>query len=126
MLANWLLCAAVNSVTSPDRLTFAGVQDPAGGDGVIVETETDVNLPTEHVLVPRELGGPDADLEELILAAIRKKHEKGGSAYASGKTLVVFREAAGKRWLPKGVAVRLPVDLAFDAVWMVGLQKVES
>lgn len=126
MLANWLLCEAVNSTTSPGRLTFAGTHDPTGGDGVIFDTVTGSGIPTEHVLVPRQEGGPDVDIEQAILTKIEQKHLKGGTAYGSGKTLVVFREAAGKPWLPKRVAEQLPQDLAFEAVWVVGLQLVDD
>lgn len=126
MLANWLLCEAVNSVTSPGRLTFAGTHDAAGGDGVIIETVASAGIATEHVLVLRHEGGPDVDIEQAILTKIQQKHLKGGEAYGSGKTLVVFREAAGKPWLPIRLTERLPEGLAFDAVWVVGLQTVDG
>jgi hypothetical protein len=35
----------------------------------------------------------EVDVEALILEAIGKKHGKGGAAYASGKTLIVFLNA---------------------------------
>jgi hypothetical protein len=125
VLANWLLCVAVNS-GHPDRLTFTSQPRDLEGDGVILDTVTERTWLTEHILVPRQAGGDGADVEALILKAIEKKCTKGGTAYASGKTLVVFREAPGAQWLPNRVARRLPEDLPFDAVWVVGLQYVEA
>jgi len=124
MLANWLLCAAVNFSTAPDRLTFSS--DPLGGDGIIQDTTTGETWQTEHVMVPRSRTGRVEDVEALILSAIEKKRRKGGAAYARGKTLVVFREAAGDQWYPNKVARRLPTPLHFDSVWVVGLRSVED
>lgn len=39
-LANALICAAANCATEPERFTFAAVDDPDGGDGVIEDTQT--------------------------------------------------------------------------------------
>ena len=64
-------------------------------------------------------------VEPLILHAIGKKHSKGGAAYASGKTLVVFLDAVG-RWLPDLVAQKLPEPLHFEAVWVVSLHGVKA
>jgi len=50
ILANWLICAAFNSGSDPERLTFASTQDAIGGDGVLIDTATDETWPTEHVL----------------------------------------------------------------------------
>jgi len=116
LLANWLMCVAVNSTTQPGRLTFTS--DPLGGDGIIVDTLTEETWPTEHVLVPYSRAGEPAD--QLILEAIERKQRKGGSAYASGKTLVVFLNAAAGEWFPNKVAEQLPEALSFDATWVVG------
>jgi hypothetical protein len=124
VLANWLLCAAINSVTQPDRLTFSS--DPVGGDGVICDTATGETWPTEHVLVPSLPNSKVEDAESLILEKIKLKWDKGGAAYAAGKTLVVFLNSGGELWSPDSVARLLPVPLHFDAVWVVGLQGVES
>jgi len=118
LLGNWLLCVAVNSTTQPDRLTFTS--DPLGGDGIIVDSVTEETWPTEHVLVPSARAGEGKDADALILEAIEHK-QKGGPAYASGKTLVVFLNAAAGEWFPNKVAKQLPETLAFDAVWVVGL-----
>ena len=66
LLANWLLCVAVNSVTRADRLTF--LSDPLGGDGIIYDTITEETWPTEHVLVPttRGVAGDMEPLESRI------------------------------------------------------------
>lgn len=123
VLANWLMCVAVNHVTQADRLTFTS--DPVGGDGIILDTITDETWPTEHVLVPRARHGEAQDVEALILKAIADKQAKGGAAYARGKTLVVFLNAVGA-WVPRKVAQLLPADLAFEAVWVVGLSGVQD
>ena len=109
---------------SDDRLTFTS--DPLGGDGIIHDDTTGRTWPTEHVLVPRARGGEAADVETLILNAIRSKRDKGGPAYATGKTLVVFLNAGGGEWLPNRVARKLPEPLYFEAVWVVALQGVDA
>jgi hypothetical protein len=124
LLANWLLCVAVNFVTQPDRLVFGS--DPLGGDGVIFDTVTEETWLTEHVLVPRIRCGEAEDVEAQILDKIERKQNKGGAAYASGKTLVVFLNAGGGKWFPDKVAKKLPKTLDFEAVWVVGLQSAEA
>lgn len=123
ILANWLLCVAVNH-NHPDRLTFSGTTDPIGGDGVICDVLTEETWPTEHVMVPSRRGNEATDVGDLILEKICLKCSKGGEAYARGKTLVVFLNAAGGQWLPNRVAKRLPEPMHFEAVWVVGLQQV--
>jgi hypothetical protein len=123
-LANWLLCVAVNSIVQPDRLTFSS--DPIGGDGLIYDTMTEETWPTEHIMIPSTRGGERTDIEALVLGAVVQKRDKGGTAYATGKTLVVFQNASGQQWHPNRVARQLPDPLYFDAVWVVGLQGVED
>ena len=125
LLANWLLCAAVNSVTQPpDRLTFTS--DPTGGDGIIVDTVSGETWPTEHVMVPNLPRNSAKDVETLVLEAIAHKHQKGPT-YASGKTLVVFLNGGnGAMWFPDSVAHQMPSPLHFEAVWVVGLQGVAA
>lgn len=124
LLANWLLCAAANFACGADRLTFTS--DPVGGDGIICDTATGRTWPTEHVLVPSARSGEATDVEALILKAIKSKRDKGGAAYAAGKTLVVFLNAGGGEWYPNRVARHLPEPLLFDAAWVVALQCVED
>lgn len=124
LLANWLLCVAVNSASQSNRLTFSS--DPLGGDGVIRDSETEETWQTEHVLVPRADGDDTEDVKTLILKQIELKQSKGGTAYASGKTLVVFLNTGGGVWSPNEVTKRLPTPLYFEAVWVVGLQGVEG
>jgi hypothetical protein len=121
LVANWLLCAAFNfACASPDRLTFSS--DPTGGDGILYDTEAKASFPTEHVFVPAVSSCQRADVEALILKAIEKKQVKGGAAYATGKTLVVFSFVGdGGEWHPSRVAERLPDLLHFEIVWVVGL-----
>ncbi|RYG87389.1 MAG: hypothetical protein EON59_07575 [Alphaproteobacteria bacterium] len=124
LVANWLLCVAVNAAHGNDDLTFSS--DPDGGDGFIVNTTTDETWPTEHVLVPPALGKAHGDAEQLILAAIQQKNTKGGAAYARGKTLVVFLDAQAGVWYANRVAQRLPVPMHFATVWVVALQTVQD
>lgn len=125
LLANWLLCVAVNyDCELPDRLTFTS--DPLGGDGILYDTGSEASFPTEHVLVPAAPRGQTVDIEARILKAIEHKQKKGGAAYASGKTLVVFLNAGGGKWHPNRVAKRLPEPLHFTVVWVAGLNHVEA
>lgn len=124
LLANWLLCVVANSWYKMERFTFTS--DPSGGDGLLHDNVTGKSLPTEHVLVPRVSGPRPSSIEAAILRAIEKKKRKGGAAYASGKTLVVFLNSGGGEWFPNKVARRLPVPLHFVDAWVVGLQRVEN
>jgi hypothetical protein len=123
LLANWLLCAVLeHEKGAPDRMTVAATTDPDGGDGIIVDTVTEDAWMTEHVIVPANDGGPDVDLHALILKQIEHKRKKGGAAYASGKTLVVFLNAGTSgEWKPNRVARALPDPLEFAAAYVVGL-----
>lgn len=123
ILANWLLCVAINSV-SESKLTFSS--DPTGGDGIICDAVTGETWPTEHVIVPRLRPGQTGDAQSLILNAVDKKRSKGGKAYAAGKTLVVFLDAGAGEWFPNRVARQLPYPLLFATVWVVGLQGIEA
>ena len=123
-VANWLICAAVNS-TGQRELTFTS--DPVDGDGILMDTKTGETFPTEHVMVPRQRGaGAGADAHKLILDAIDPKRKKGGAAYATEKMLVVFLDADAGEWFPNRVAKSLPDPLYFDSVWVVGLQPVKD
>jgi hypothetical protein len=120
--ANWLLCAALN-FEQEERFTFFSTKNAIGGDGVIHDRLTASTLPTEHVFVPRARGpGAENTAEALIFAAIQKKQHKGGDAYASGKTLVVFSNVEAGPWCPTKIAQRLPETLSFKEVWVVSLQ----
>jgi hypothetical protein len=122
-VANWLICAAVNS-TAQRELSFTS--DPIGGDGILEDAKTGETFQTEHVMVPRQKGGEGADAHELVLDAIGQKRKKGGAAYASGKLLVVFLDAGAGEWFPNRVARTLPTPLHFDSVWVVGLQPIKD
>jgi hypothetical protein len=120
LVANWLICAVMNALDGGgERMEFHS--DPAGGgDGIIVDTKTDETWPTEHVLVPRPRSGDQPDIEALICQAVADKQKKGGSAYARGKTLVVFLNSGGGEWKPNRVTRNLPQH-GFGAVWVMGL-----
>jgi hypothetical protein len=122
-VANWLLCATVNAIDRRN-LSIASTSDPIGGDGLLHDEKTGEAFPTEHVMVPRQSGGASADARKLILKAINDKRNKGGAAYASGKTLVVFVDADTGEWHPNKVARALPDPLYFATVWVVSLQSV--
>jgi hypothetical protein len=122
-VANWLLCATANAIDGRN-LSIASTKDPIGGDGILHDEDTDETLPTEHVMVPRRSGGADADAQALILKAIDDKRKKGGAAYASGKTLVVFVDAETGEWHPNKVARALPAPLHFATMWVVSLHGV--
>jgi hypothetical protein len=124
ILANLLVCVAVNSERRTTPLTFTS--DPQGGDGVIYDSGTETAWLTEHTVVPRAIPGETQDIEARILNAIELKQKKGGAAYASGKTLIVFLNAGGGPWFPNKVAKQLPEPLDFEDVWVVGLQGVEE
>lgn len=122
--ANWLLCAVVNAVAGAEQVTFT--TDPVGGDGVIADTKTGETWPTEHVMVPKARGTTKPDVEATIVKAIADKQKKGGAAYASGKTLVVFSDVGGGTiWYPNKVAKQMPAT-DFAAVWVVSLHLVED
>ncbi len=123
MLANWLLCVGINSVRD-GKLTFTS--DPIDGDGIICDEVTGETWRTEHVMVPRLRADQTGDAQALIMKAIEQKRRKGGAAYASGKTLIVFLNAGAGKWFPNRVARQLPEPLHFAAVWVVGLQGVEA
>jgi hypothetical protein len=121
VLANWLICAAQNSVTGSERFTFSS--DPIGGDGIIYDLGEGKPYPTEHVLAPRGPKDNGLSVEDLIIRAIQQKQTKGGAAYASGKTLVVFLEGGDSEWFANRAARLLPQPLLFEAVWVVGLYR---
>jgi hypothetical protein len=123
VLANWLICVVTNAMAGNENLTFCG--DPLGGDGIIYDTATEEIWPTEHVMAARLAGGTD-DIDKLVLKAIDQKRNKGGAAYASGKTLVVLLEGGMDVWYPNSVARQLPNPLYFETVWVVGLQAVDA
>ncbi len=124
LLANWLLCVAINSTTTPERLTFCS--DPTGGDGIIYDTVTKETWLTEHVMVPTIPGDSAADdLEKLILNMIEHKRNRGPD-YAARKTLIVFLNRAGPAWKPNVVAKQLPDPLLFEAAWVIGLNAVNE
>ena len=104
----------------PTRNGLRFCSDPIGGDGIIYDEDTEETWPTEHVMVTRRQTG---EAEALILQAIEQKRQKGGDAYARGKTLVVFFDSDDPEWYPNKVGKQLPTQLLFAAVWVVGLQR---
>lgn len=123
LLANWLICVVANAVAGNDQFTFTS--DPTGGDGIIYNSQTEEAWPTEHILVPKNFK-KTLGIEKNIIFSIKKKINKGGKAYAVGKTLVVMLNSDGDPWYPNKVSDELPAELHFDAVWVVGLQCVED
>jgi len=138
VLANWSICAVVNGADA-ERYTFCS--DPIGGDGIIIDTTTDATWQTEHVYVPNraaitkitiseENPAPNPlaneDIKALILDKIKMKIDKGGEAYASGKSLVVFLDSGAGKWFPNHVMKELPNPLLFNDVWIVGLYSFKN
>ena len=124
LLTNWLLCATAQAIENREMMLFS---DPVGGDGIIQDVAADRTwAATEHVYVPRHEGGQGADPNALILDRINKKRTKGGAAYASDKTLVVFVDATTRAWVPTYIARKLPKPLHFAAVWVISLQTVKD
>jgi len=121
ILANWLLCVVINFEQKSEQLKIC--TDPNGGDGILYDITENKAWPTEHILVSRRNDELE-DAESLILNHIEKKQNKGGPAYASGKTLIVFLNKAGGEWCPNRVARNLPKKFDFESVWVVGLQNV--
>jgi len=125
VLANWLICVVANQAHGDEaRMTFTS--DPLGGDGVILDTATDETWPMEHVMVPYRPDSEPVETSKTIMDAIDAKNNKGGTAYASGKTLVVFLNNNGGVWYPNRIAKALPADLSFGTVWAVAFQSVED
>lgn len=124
MLANWLVCVSANHASGCERFEFTSSPHEVGGDGIIRCTISGATWPTEHVLVPAARRDETRNAETRISAAIESKVRKGGAAYASAKTLIVFLNAGQGEWLPNRVARQLPQPLLFDHVWVVGLQNV--
>ena len=120
ILANWLLCVVANFEKKSQQFKF--YTDPQGGDGIIYDTVRKQAWPTEHVLVSQR-NNESEDIQSLILKQIKKKQNKGGAAYASGKTLIVFLNKKGNEWLPNKVAKNLP-HVDFKSVWVIGLQNI--
>lgn len=124
LLANWLISAALNFEYNTTQFSFTS--DPDGGDGTIVDLKNNQAWETEHVMVPQPQNDVemDKDIHSRILEAIDLKRNKGGEAYASNKSLVVFLDSGQGHWTPNQVAKQLPSPLYFEDVWVVSLQEV--
>ena len=124
MLANWLISATLNFEYKTTQYSFTS--DPNGGDGTIVDLETNQAWVTEHVMVahPQNEFERSKDIRSRILDAIDLKRNKGGEAYASNKFLLVFLDGGQGLWIPNQVASQLPSPLYFEDVWVVSLERV--
>jgi hypothetical protein len=98
--------------------------DPGGSDGILYDRVKRKGYRTEHVIVLPNRSEAD-DPEEAILKQIEHKRAKG-TAYASGKMLVVFVYSPGASLFPNRLAQRLPQPIHFSHVWVVGLQRADS
>lgn len=121
ILVNWLLCVVFNFEKKLNAAMLCTA--PLDGDGIIYDSIEKKSYLTEHILIPR-INNKLQDIESLILQAIEKKQKKGGAAYASGKTLIVFLNTDGGEWHPNKVARNLPKTLDFLSVCIVGLQGI--
>lgn len=113
LLGNWLLCAVGCAERGEEMLVIS--EDPLGGDGLIVERDTGMQMLMEHVYVPPGEG----DFSERVEKAIEHKVQKG-PGYAAGRTLVVFSDATGK-WFPNRVARAISGKHNFNAIWVAAL-----
>lgn len=121
VLGCWLLAVVLCHEAKSEKIRIC--TDPQGGDGTLYDIEELQSYPIEQVMVTN-WGVVDKDTEGLILEQINKKQNKGGKAYAAGKTLMVFLNRKGESWHPNRLARNLPEELDFDDVWVVGLQEV--
>jgi hypothetical protein len=120
---SWARTAASFPDSSPRGHRTGG----ANGKGTSGRCQLSINQGVRPALISLWLrAGQADDAETRILKAIDKKRDKGGAAYAAGKTLIVFLDAGAGTWFPNRVARRLPDPLHFAAVWVVGLQGVEA
>lgn len=126
VLANWLISATLNFEYKTIQYSFTS--DPDGGDGTIVNLETNQAWMTEHVMVPQSQNKVEGNkhIHSLILDAIDLKRNKGGEAYGSNKSLVVFVNSGQGLWIPNQVASQLPNPLYFEDVWVVSLEGVTN
>jgi hypothetical protein len=122
LIVNWLFAAVGNYIAGAERFQFTS--DPRGGDGLIYDVVSQTALWTEHVMVRRASPNESRDTQTRIIEEVTHKIQKGGTSYASGKTLLVFLYSAadGDQWWPDKAAAALPTPLHFDAVWVVGFQ----
>ncbi len=121
ILANWLLCVVLNFANKSEQFILS--TDPNNGDGLICDKTTKIGIPTEHVSVS-QWDGKSQDIMSLILSRIEMKQNKGGSAYAIGKLLVVFLNNDGGEWYPNKIANNLPKPLDYEGVWVICLEGV--
>ena len=119
ILANWLLCVVASFEQNHEE--FKICTDPQGGDGITYNQTKKQAWPTEHILVSQRNKLEQA--QSLILKQIEKKQNKGGAAYASGKTLIVLLNNQCGEWYPNKLGRSLP-HVDFESVWVVGLQNV--
>jgi hypothetical protein len=79
VLANWLICVAVDSEHWVDRFTFTS--DPTGSDGIILDTVTQTSWPTEHIMVtmtrPNIAAEKTKEIGTRIVDAVVLKQVKG-------------------------------------------------
>ena len=123
ILGNWLMCTVGNALDDKAAWTFC--TDPSGGDGILIDRNTDSQMVTEHVFVPQKYLKDSHGPEDVIKNAVAKKQAKGGKAYAEGKHLIVFCEGIGK-WYPNRVGKAIAGTHNFASVWAVGLDRAEN
>jgi murein L,D-transpeptidase YcbB/YkuD len=118
LVANWLIAAVLNYEAGGEIYRFTSDSDC---DGIIYDTQSELDYPTEHVIVPAAQPGDTASIETLIRQQVQAKQDKGGTQYARGKMLVVFVARGGDvLWQPNAATRALPAN-DFANVWAVGL-----
>ena len=123
VLGNWLICALVNFLRGDSAMTLGA--DPAGGDGLIINSINHSYSPTEHVMVPRFEISRGTSIEDEIVKAIGAKNERGPT-YAAEKSLVVFSDTGGGKWYPNAIERRLPDPFYFQEAYVVGLHYIDG
>jgi hypothetical protein len=119
ILANWLICILGSEIDPSKSLTFSN--DPfGGGDGIIIDRNSEEQMVTEHVFVPKHKKTDESVAEELVIKAIQDKQAKG-KQYAEGKHLIVFCDGIGN-WFPNKVGREIEGKHDFASVWAIGLE----
>lgn len=122
ILGNWLMCAVGNALNSKAAWTFC---DGPDRDGILIDRNTDSQMATEHVFVPKFQKQSQKTAEDLIIDAITHKQAKG-KAYAEGMHLIVFCDGIGGPWHPNRVGKAIAGTHDFASVWAVGLDRTEG
>ncbi len=123
---NWLMCAVLNEIHG-EVFTF---QEIKGGDGIIVNKQTQKGFLFEHVIA---MNTPNAKTvlttDELIIDAINKKvkKDKEHPGYAKNKNLAVYLFSKGSgEWHPSKVSQEIRGKHPFGSIYSFSLVSATS